>query len=145
LIHETAIIGEGSKIHPTVEIGPLCIIGPGTVIEEGAELGEYVRTGKNARIGKRAVLKCRAIMGPDCVIGDDTFFGPECITLRVTLEREHAPVTIGNNCFIAGAVMIGPGVTICDNVTVGAMSYVHRDITEEGLYFGIPAKFKKEM
>lgn len=43
-------------------------------------------------------------------------------------------VVIGSN-----TVVIGP-VTICDNVVVGAMSLVNRDITEPGTYAGCPAR-----
>jgi UDP-3-O-[3-hydroxymyristoyl] glucosamine N-acyltransferase len=41
---------------------------------------------------------------------------------------------IGKNCTIAGAVGVINHVSICDNVTVTAMSLVSQDITEPGVY-----------
>jgi len=46
---------------------------------------------------------------------------------------------LGDNVVIgANSVLIGP-VSICDNVLIGAMSLVNKDITEEGVYVGCPA------
>lgn len=47
---------------------------------------------------------------------------------------------LGDNVVIgAGSTVIGP-VSICDNVIVGAMSLINRDITEPGVYVGIPIR-----
>jgi serine acetyltransferase len=47
---------------------------------------------------------------------------------------------LGDNVVIsAGTVIIGP-ITICDNVLIGAMSLVNKNITEPGVYVGIPVK-----
>ena len=54
--------------------------------------------------------------------------------------RERRVFVFGDNVVLgANAVVVGP-VTICDNVVVGAMSLVNRDITEPGVYVGIPAQ-----
>lgn len=58
------------------------------------------------------------------------------------LER-HAQrnvFSMGDNVVIgAGTTVLGP-VTICDDVIIGAMSLVNKDISEPGVYVGIPAK-----
>jgi serine acetyltransferase len=47
---------------------------------------------------------------------------------------------LGDNVVVGtGSTVIGP-VTICDNVIIGAMSLVNKDITEPGTYVGIPVK-----
>ena len=50
-----------------------------------------------------------------------------------------ANVAIGNNVLVGANVYIGPGVTICDDVVVGANSVVVKPICESGVYAGIPA------
>jgi len=51
------------------------------------------------------------------------------------------PVNIGNNVWIgANAVILG-GVTIADNIIIGAGSVVTSDLIEEGTYVGAPARF----
>lgn len=49
-------------------------------------------------------------------------------------------IKVGNNCFIGHSVIILPGVTIGDNVIIGAGSIVTRDIPSDSVVAGIPAK-----
>jgi acetyltransferase-like isoleucine patch superfamily enzyme len=51
-----------------------------------------------------------------------------------------APIQIGNNVFLGFGVTILPGVTIGDNVVVGAGSIVTRSIPSNCVAAGIPAK-----
>jgi serine acetyltransferase len=47
---------------------------------------------------------------------------------------------LGDNVVIGtSSVVLGP-ITICDNVTIAAMSLVNKSITEPGIYAGIPAR-----
>ncbi|MEO9461766.1 MAG: hypothetical protein ABJ242_03430 [Marinomonas sp.] len=47
---------------------------------------------------------------------------------------------VGDNVvFGTNSVIIGP-VTICDDVLIGAMSMVNKDIAEPGVYVGVPAR-----
>lgn len=55
-------------------------------------------------------------------------------------HRQGNVFALGDNVVIGtGSTVIGP-ITICDNVIVGAMSLVNKDICEPGTYVGIPAK-----
>lgn len=55
-------------------------------------------------------------------------------------HRQGNVFALGDNVVIGtGSTVIGP-VTICDNVVIGAMSLVNKDISEPGTYVGIPAK-----
>ena len=49
-------------------------------------------------------------------------------------------VTIGNDVWIGGKVTITPGVTIGDNVVVAAVAVVTKDIPDNSLVAGVPAK-----
>lgn len=55
------------------------------------------------------------------------------------------PVTIGNNVWLGGNVVILPGVTIGDNVVIGAGSIVTKDIPENMLAAGNPCKIIREI
>ena len=51
---------------------------------------------------------------------------------------------IGNNVLIGSNSTILP-VTICDNVVIGAGAVVTKNINKPGVYFGNPAKYKKNL
>lgn len=51
-----------------------------------------------------------------------------------------APITIGNRCWVAADVFVGPGVTIADGTVVGARSSVFKDLPAWSVAVGSPAK-----
>lgn len=57
----------------------------------------------------------------------------------------HAPVIIGNDCWIGANAIILPGVTIGDCVMVAAGSVVNKDIPSNVLVAGSPALIKKHL
>lgn len=55
--------------------------------------------------------------------------------------REYAkPVTIGNDVWIGGRAIICPGVTIGNGVVIGAGSVVTRDVPDNCVVAGNPAR-----
>ena len=56
-----------------------------------------------------------------------------------------APVRIGKNVWIGSDVTILPSVTIGDGAIVGAGSVVTKDVKENTIVFGNPAKFHKKI
>jgi len=60
-------------------------------------------------------------------------------------ENSHldsvGPITLGDNCFLGNNVMILPGITVGSNTVVGAGSVVTKDIPDNSVYAGNPARF----
>lgn len=53
------------------------------------------------------------------------------------------PITIGDNVYIGNDVIILPGVNIGNNVIIGAGAIVSRDIPDNSLAVGVPARVIK--
>ena len=87
--------------------------------------------------------------------GNNVWIGPN--TLITTINhplnpkgrREHLgiakPVKIGNDVWIGGNVTILPGVEIGNNVVVAAGAIVTKNIPDNSLFGGVPAKFIKNL
>ena len=122
--------------------------------------------GENIFIGKNTFVNMSCIFLDDnkITIGENGLIGPNvqiyCATHplkaadRILPEGEQSsvayktsskPVNIGNNAWIGGNTVIMPGVTIGDNVTIGASSLVTKDIPDNVLAFGNPCKVVKEL
>ena len=87
--------------------------------------------------------------------GDNVFIGPNCgfYTSGHPLDYqtrnkglEYAkPIKVGNNVWIGGNVTVLPGVSIGDNVVIGAGSVVNKDIPSNCVAVGNPCKVIKEI
>lgn len=53
------------------------------------------------------------------------------------------PISVGNNVYIGNSVTILPGVKIGNNVIIGAGAIVSRDIPDNSVAVGVPAKVIK--
>ena len=61
-------------------------------------------------------------------------------------EYEHAlPITIGNNVWIGGNVVINPGVSIGDNTVIGSGSVVTKNIPQDVVAVGNPCKVLRKI
>lgn len=88
-------------------------------------------------------------------VGDNTMFGPNVILaatghpidpeLRKQGYQFSMPIHIGKNCWIGGGVIILPGVTIGDNVVVGAGSVVTKDLPDNVIAVGNPCHVLREI
>ncbi len=57
-------------------------------------------------------------------------------------RHHYAPITIGNNVYIAANTCILPGVTIGSNVIIGAGSLVNQSIPDNCVVMGSPARYR---
>jgi maltose O-acetyltransferase len=128
-------------------------VGAGTVIRPPF----YCDYGYNIFVGARSFANC-GLMALDVAritIGDDVQIGPHVQLLTPThpLEAEprrakwesSQPITIGNNVWLGGGVIVCPGVTIGENTVVGAGAVVVRDLPPNVLAVGNPARVIREL
>ena len=64
---------------------------------------------------------------------------------RRNLVEFALPVKIGDNVWLGAGVIINPGVTIGDNSVIGSGSVVTKDIPEDSIFAGNPAKFIRKI
>lgn len=65
--------------------------------------------------------------------------------LRNTGLEYAFPITIGNNVWIGGGVIVTPGITIGSNVVIGTGSVVTKDIPDNVIAVGNPCKVLREI
>ena len=112
--------------------------------------------GYNISIGENFYSNYNLIILDVCEvsIGNNVFIGPNVgiytaghpvnVELRNDGLEYGKKIKIGNNVWIGGNVCILPGVTIGDNVTIGAGSVVTKDIPSNVTAFGNPCKVHKK-
>lgn len=88
-------------------------------------------------------------IGKNCFMAPNvqlyTAYHPLDAATRISGLEYGAPITIGDNVWIGGGVIINPGVTIGDNVVIGSGSVVTKDIPANTVAVGNPCRVLKEI
>ena len=124
-------------------------VGEGTYVESPfyANFG-----GRHVHLGRNVYTNFGATFVDDThiYIGDCTMLGPHVTIatashpidpeLRSRGLQYNLPVRIGRNCWLGAGVIVMPGVTIGDNVVIGAGSIVTKDIPSNVVAVGNPCR-----
>jgi maltose O-acetyltransferase len=114
------------------------------------DYGYNIHSGENVYFN----VNCVVLDTMKITIGNNVFFGPGVHIYTAThpldaLERRtiefSKPVVIGNDCWIGGNSVICPGVTIGNGCVIGAGSVVTKNIPDNSLAVGNPAKVIREL
>ncbi len=114
LVHPTAIIGTG------VQLGKGTIVTAGAIINPGSIVGEH------------CIINTAAVVEHDNVLENYVHISPK--------------VALGGSVYVGAGTHVGIGavvrnnINICGNSVIGAGATVVKDITEEGIYVGVPAR-----
>lgn len=120
-----------TAIHPTSIMADTVQLGEGTVVMAGAILNPY------ATVGKHCIINTGASLDHDVKIGDFVHIAPHC-----TLCGE---VRVGDGTWLGAGSAVIQGVCIGKNCFIGAGSVVVKDIPDNCLCYGNPAKFIKNL
>lgn len=117
----------------------LCsIIAKNAYVGRGTEIGKGVFIANNAHIGAGSTIADNTIINTSASIDHEVFIGANChIAPNVSICGR---TEIGSNVFVGAGANIIDGIKICDNAVIGAGAVVVKDITNEGVYVGCPAK-----
>jgi maltose O-acetyltransferase len=130
-----AEVGDDVNVRPPfrIEYGYQTRIGRGTFVNNGAVFLDVGRI----------------------TIGADVQMGPNVQLLTATHPIEPGPrrdrwescepITIGDNVWLGGGVIVCPGVTIGENTVVGAGAVVPRDLPANVVAVGNPARIVKRI
>ena len=145
----------------------LCFVGPGVTFEIGPDatlrLGRWCWIGHGTKIRAHegeTSIGAKTVLGQECTISSfqHVAIGRECIVAdRVMLiDFDHGvveverpvrlqgiykrDVDVGHNCWIGYGACILRGVTVGDNCIVGTSTVVTRDVPDNAVVGGVPAR-----
>ncbi|HEV3358413.1 MAG TPA: DapH/DapD/GlmU-related protein [Pseudonocardiaceae bacterium] len=105
-----------------------------------------IRIGAGTFINREVYLEAVAPIS----IGRDCQFGPQVMIVtshhetlpngRISTVPQGRAVRIGDRAWLGARVLVLPGVTIGDDVVIGAGSVVTKDCVKPGTYVGSPAR-----
>jgi bifunctional UDP-N-acetylglucosamine pyrophosphorylase / glucosamine-1-phosphate N-acetyltransferase len=131
-----------SEISDSCTVGPMAHLRGHARMEEKAKVGNFVEL-KKTILGRGSKANHLTYLG-DATIGEKTNIGAGTITCNYDGKNKHA-TQIGNNVKIGSDTMLVAPIKVGDGAVTGAGSVVTKDVEENKLVVGAPARAIKDL
>lgn len=150
IVRDTTI-GSGCKVECSmldqavlgddVHIGPFGHLRPGAHLDEGVHVGNFGEV-KNSYLGPGVKMGHFCYVG-DASVGARTNIGAGTITCNLGIDNKKYRTEIGKDSFIGSDSLLVAPIIIGDRGHTGAGSVVTKDVPDDSLAVGVPARVIK--
>lgn len=142
-----------SRYHTPGEICEILSRLTGTTVDKSVRIflpfhtafGKFTRFGRNVFVN----FNCTFLDRGGITIEDDVFIGPNVNLITENHPEEPRlrhnvyarPILIRRNAWIGAGAIVLPGVTVGENAIVAAGAVVTKDVPDNAIVAGVPARF----
>jgi len=140
----TNFISEKAKIGKNVRIWHFVYVGDNTEIGDNVKVGSLSHVDYNVKIGENTMIEGLVYIPPLSCIGKNVFIGPVAALTNdpYPASKKLVGVTIEDGAVIGAGAVIKAGVTVGKNSVVAMGAVVTKDVPENTVVAGVPAKIK---
>lgn len=145
--HPQALVDEGAVVGPGTRVWAFAHVVKGAVIGRDCNICDHTFIEGGARLGDRVTVKCGVYLWDGVTAEDDVFLGPAAVFTNDLRPRskqyppEFGKTLLRQGCSIGANATLLPGLTIGRWAMVGAGAVVTRDVPDQALVLGNPARF----
>ena len=142
---------KSSNIGINTNIWQFCVIFPNAKIGNNCNICAYVLIENDVIVGNNVTVKSGVQLWDGVTIEDNVFIGPNVTFTNDLFPRSKNPNWKLKQTIVKKGASIGAnstilcGITIGENVMIGAGSVVTKSIPDGEVWYGNPAKFAKKI
>lgn len=129
---------EQATLEDEVDVGPFGHLRPGTHLSNGVHIGNFGEV-KNSYFGPGVKMGHFSYVG-DATVGARSNIGAGAITCNYGMDKQKHRTEIGEDVFIGSDTMLVAPLRIGSRVRTGAGSVVTKDLPDDSLAVGVPAR-----
>ena len=136
------LIAPSAKLGKNVKIWNFAYVGPNTVVGDNTKIGSLAHVDYSVVIGKNCKIEGLAYIAPLSRIGDNVFVGPSAVLTNdpFPLSEKMIGVTLEDGAVVCAGAVVKAGVKIGKRSVVGMGAIVTKDVPDETVVMGVPAR-----
>lgn len=148
VLEDYAMVLAGSRIGAKTKIGTYCKVGRHVVIGREGSFTSFCEIRDHCQLGDRVTMGSRGTLSAGTVVEDDVVMKYAFVvtdTPDLTKNNEKSVGRLKARSRFGACVVIMPSVTVGENAEIGACSQVRKDVPDNQVWFGTPARFYREV
>jgi len=148
VLEDYAMVQAGARIGARTKIGTYTKIGRDVRIGQDCSFTSFCEIRDRCDLGDRVLMGSRGTLSAGTVVEDEVvmkyaFVVTDTPNLQKNNEKSVGRLKRGSR--FGASVVIMPSVTIGENAEIGACSQVRKDVPDNQVWFGTPAKYYRDV
>ena len=124
------------SLTPMVAVHPTAFVAANATLGVGSQVLAHATVAVEVRMGKACIVNTSASVDHECVLGDGVHVAPGAVIAGLA--------RVGDFSLIGAGAVVLPRVTIGRNVNIGAGAVVNRNVPDNKVAFGVPARIMRD-
>ncbi|MEO5689484.1 MAG: hypothetical protein ABIR54_19170 [Burkholderiaceae bacterium] len=148
VLEDYAMVQAGARIGARTKIGTYTKIGRDVRIGEDCSFTSFCEIRDKCELGDRVLMGSRGTLSAGTVVEDEVVMKYAFVVTDTPDLQKNNEKSVGRlkrKSRFGASVVIMPSVTIGENAEIGACSQVRKDVPDNQVWFGTPAKYYREV
>jgi sugar O-acyltransferase (sialic acid O-acetyltransferase NeuD family) len=121
---------------PIVAVHPTAFVAASVTVGKGSQILAQTAVAAEVQMGEVCIINTSASVDHECVLGDGVHVAPGAVLAGC--------IRVGDFSLIGTGAVVLPRITIGKNVIIGAGAVVTKDVPDNKVVFGNPARIMRE-